>query len=118
MAATIVVTPELLRQAAVVARALAGRLIEVRGRLSSALAGADAALGDGEARTAFATLRTHWSASSERLTAVVHELAAALEAAADGYDRADQEGARASGATAGPAATAGHMGGGAGAAAR
>jgi WXG100 family type VII secretion target len=112
MAATIVVTPELLRHAAAAARALGGRLLEVRGQVSSTLAGADAALGDGEARAAFATLRTHWSASSERLTAAVDELAAALESAADSYERADQEGARLPGPPARPAVTHGHAGGG------
>jgi uncharacterized protein YukE len=92
MAGTIVVTPERLRVAAAAARALAARLLDLRGQLGASLAVADAALGDGEARSALATLRGRWSASAERLTASVDDLAATLEAAADAYDRADQEG--------------------------
>lgn len=94
MAVTIVVTPERLRRASLAARALAGRLLEVRAQLGASLVGVDAALGDGEAQAAFATLWTRWSASAERLTAAVDELAAALEAAAGGYERADREGAQ------------------------
>src|SRR6266498_3497064 len=93
MAVTIVVTPERLRRASLAARALAGRLLEVRARLGASLVGVDAALGDGEAQAAFATLWTRWSASAERLTAAVDELVAALEAAG-GYERADREGAQ------------------------
>src|SRR6266511_1706529 len=82
MAVTIVVTPERLRRASLAARALAGRLLEVRARLRASLVGVDAALGEGEARAAFATLWTRWSGSAERLTA------------AGGYERADREGAQ------------------------
>src|SRR6266511_1053842 len=84
MAVTIVVTPERLRRASLAARALAGRLLEVRARLRASLVGVDAALGEGEARAAFATLWTRWSGSAERLTAAVDELAAALERIGDG----------------------------------
>ncbi len=115
MAATIVVRPERLRAAAAAARALGGRLREVRGQLAATLEGVDAALGDGEALAAFATLRTRWSGSAERLEAAVDDLAAALEAAADGYERADREGARAASVpplTAGGAPSAGPAGGG------
>jgi len=94
MAATIVVTPERLRRAAAAARELGGRLLEVRGHLSTTVTGLDGAFGDGEAGAAFATLWTRWSGSTERLTAAVDELAAALEAAAGGYERADREGAQ------------------------
>jgi WXG100 family type VII secretion target len=95
MTATIVVRPERLRRAAAAARTLGGRLLQVRGQLAATLEGVDAAVGDGEARAAFATLRTRWSTSAERLEAAVDDLAAALEAAADGYERADGEGVRA-----------------------
>jgi WXG100 family type VII secretion target len=95
MATTIVVSPERLRRAAAAARTLGGRLLQVRGQLAATLEGVDAAVGDGEARAAFATLRTRWSTSAERLAAAVDDLAAALEAAADGYERADREGVRA-----------------------
>jgi WXG100 family type VII secretion target len=94
MAATIVVTPEWLRHAAAAARALGARLLGVRGQLGASLHGMDAALGEGEAQAAFATLWARWSGSAERLQAAVDDLAAALEAAADGYERADRAGAR------------------------
>jgi WXG100 family type VII secretion target len=92
MAAAIVVTPERLLSAAVAARALGGRLLGVRGRLTASLGAVDAALGDGEAQAAFAWLWARWSGSVERLEAVVHDLAAALEAAAEAYERADRQG--------------------------
>lgn len=107
MAATIVVRPERLRRAAAAARTLGGRLLQVRGQLAATLEGVDAAVGDGEARAAFATLRTRWSNSAERLEAAVDDLAAALEAAADGYERADREGVRAPSTAAVPAPPAG-----------
>jgi len=94
MAATIVVMPERLRLAAVAARALGRRLLEVRGHLGATAAGLDRAFGDGEARAAFAALWAGWSSSTERLAAAVDDLAATLEAAADGYERADRDGAR------------------------
>lgn len=97
MTATIVVTPERLRRAAVAARALGGRLLEVRGQLGATVTGLDGDFGDGGARVAFAALWTRWSSSTERLAAAVHDLAAALEAAADGYERADRDGAPPSG---------------------
>jgi WXG100 family type VII secretion target len=94
MAATIVVMPERLRRAAAAARALGGRLLAVRGHLGAAAAGLDGAFGEGEARAAFAALWTRWSRSTEGLVAAVDDLAAALEAAADGYERADRGAAR------------------------
>src|SRR6266568_3689910 len=87
MAVTIVVTPERLRRASLVARALSGRLLEARAQLGASLVGVDAALGDGEARAAFATLWTRWSGSAERLTAagkVLVAAAAELERIGDG----------------------------------
>lgn len=102
MTATIVVTPERLRRAAVAARALGGRLLEVRGHLGATVTGLDAALGDGGAQAAFSTLWTRWSSSTERLAAAVDDLAAALEAAADGYEQADR--------VAGGSSTGGHAG--------
>jgi uncharacterized protein YukE len=93
MRATIVVQPERLRHAAVTARGLRSRVIEVRGQLGPAVAGVGPALGDGRARTAFEELWTRWSASAERLASSVAGLALALEAAADAYERADGEGA-------------------------
>lgn len=101
MVATIVVTPERLRRAAVAVRALGGRLLEVRGHLGATLTGVDAAFGDGEARAAFAVLWTRWAGSAERVTEAVDDLAAALEAAASGYEGADREGAQRSGGAAG-----------------
>ncbi len=124
MAATIVVTPERLRRAAAAARELGGRLLEVRGHLSTTVTGLDGAFGDGEAGAAFATLWTRWSGSTERLTAAVDELAAALAAAADGYERADSESAHAPAPPTAPSPTVGGPsggpveGGGAGATAR
>lgn len=107
MTATIVVTPERLRRAAVAARALGGRLLEVRGHLGATVTGLDATLGDGGARAAFSTLWTRWSSSTERLAAAVDDLAAALEAAADGYEQADRDGTRPSGAAGGSVGGAG-----------
>jgi WXG100 family type VII secretion target len=91
MPAAIVVQPGRLRQAALRARALRGRLLEVRGQVGPTVAGVEPALGDGRARQAFEELWTRWSASAERLAASVADLAAALEAAADAYERADGE---------------------------
>jgi WXG100 family type VII secretion target len=94
MAATIVVIPERLRWAAVAARALGAHLLGLRGDLGATVAGLDGAFGDGEARASFAVLWTRWSGTAERLAAAVDDLAAALEAAADGYERADGAAAR------------------------
>src|SRR6266540_459301 len=94
MAVTIVVTPERLRRASLAARALAGRLLEVRAQLGASLVGVDAALGDGEARAAFATLWTRWSASAERLTAAVDELVAASRGRTSGMGRPARRTAR------------------------
>jgi WXG100 family type VII secretion target len=111
MAATIVVTPERLRGAAAAASALAGRLLEVRAHLGATVTGLDGAFGDGQARAAFAALWARWTGSAQRLEAAVERLAATLEAAADGYERADRGSAHA-----GPAAarslTVGSPGGG------
>jgi WXG100 family type VII secretion target len=104
MAATIVVRPERLRRAAQAARALGGRLLGVRGQLGASLGGLDAALGDGEARAAFALLWARWSGSAERLQAAIDGLAASLEAAAEDYRRADQEGIRVPGTADAPPA--------------
>ncbi len=90
MAATIVVAPERLRQAAVAVRALGVRLLRVRGQLGATVAGLDPAFGGDRARAAFAELWWRWSGSVERLAETATELAVALEAAADGYERADQ----------------------------
>jgi WXG100 family type VII secretion target len=97
MAATIVVLPERLRRAAVAARALGARLLGLRGDLGATVAKLDGAFGDGEARGSFAALWSRWSGTAERLAAAVDDLAAALEAAADGYERADGTAARAPG---------------------
>ncbi len=104
MAATIVVTPEGLRQTAVAVRALGGRLLQVRGELGATVAGLDVAFGGGAARVAFAELWARWSGSAERLARAATELAVALEAAADGYERADQGSLLSPGASAAVAA--------------
>jgi WXG100 family type VII secretion target len=92
MRATIVVQPERLRQAAAAVRALRERVVEVRGQLAPTVVGVEPALGDGFAREAFDELWSRWSASAERLASSIAGLAAALEAAAEAYERADREG--------------------------
>jgi uncharacterized protein YukE len=90
MAVTIAVAPARLRHAAVAARAVGGRLLEVRGQLGAGVAGVDPALGGAGARAGFATLWTQWSGSMEALAGEVMALAAALEAAVEAYERADR----------------------------
>lgn len=94
MPAAIEVQPERLRHAAAATRALAARLRWLRGSLDGGLAGFDAGVGGVEAGAALAEFRTRWSASAERLTSATGELAATLQAAAAGYERADLEAAR------------------------
>jgi WXG100 family type VII secretion target len=91
MPAAIEVRPDRLRQAAAATRALAARLRSLRGALDGAVAGLDTALADGAARQAMAELRARWSGAAEHLTAETADLAATLEAAAAGYERADGE---------------------------
>jgi uncharacterized protein YukE len=89
MPAAIEVRPDHLRQAAAATRALAARLRSLRAALDGAVAGLDAVLADGAARHALAELRTRWSGAGDHLTSATAELAAALEAAATDYERAD-----------------------------
>lgn len=95
MPAAIEVQPDRLRHAAAATRALAAHLRSLRGSLHGAVAGLDAALGDGAARQAMVELRTRWSGAAEHLTAATAELATTLETAATDYERADQKSAAA-----------------------
>jgi uncharacterized protein YukE len=90
MTVTIAVAPARLRHAAVVVRAVGGRLLEVRGQLGASVAGLDPALGGPGARAAFATLWAQWSGSLEALASEVIALTGALEAAVEAYERADR----------------------------
>jgi uncharacterized protein YukE len=91
MTATIAVEPARLRQAATAARTVGGRLLEVRGQLGATTADLPAALGGPDASSAFAEFLTLWSHSVLGLASVVVALAAALEAAAAAYERADRD---------------------------
>jgi len=93
MPAAIEVRPERLRHAAAATRALAARLRSLRGSLDSGLAGLGG-VGGAAAGAALAEFWTRWSASAERLTTATDELAATLQAAAAGYERADLQAAR------------------------
>jgi uncharacterized protein YukE len=90
LAVTIAVAPVRLRQAAATVRVVGERLLRVRGQLGPAAAGLDPALGGAAAHGAFASLWRSWTDSVEGLAGDAVALAAALEAAAEAYERTDQ----------------------------